>query len=198
MLASFSLGHRILASMAGTCYTGLEKDLEYDRSLPYYRLRFLMMNIVAPVELLKRQYLQLTDPEELTLPRKEVLRLPDIQAQIYNDMFDESNIVYAPPERYRFRVLKRLVKALEDAIEDPEEDVGAFSFRILLFAAFNSPILQDSLTVPLLICPHLSRVGDLRCHIRVPGTVHGSAFAIGKRSSTAEKLRDLYSANSWS
>ena len=86
------------------------------------------MSIIAPVELLKRQYLQLTDPEELTLPRKEILRLPDIQAQIYNDMFDESNIVYAPPERYRFRVLKRLVKALEDAIEDPEEDVGAFSF----------------------------------------------------------------------
>ena len=87
-----------------------------------------MMNTIAPVELLKRQYLQLTDPEELVLPTKEVLRLPDIQAQIYNDMFDESNIVYAPPERYRFRVLKRLVKALEDAIEDPEEDVGAFSF----------------------------------------------------------------------
>ena len=87
-----------------------------------------MTNIVEPVELLKRQYLQLTDPEELTLPRKAVLILPDIQAQIYNDMFDESKVVYAPPERYRFRVLKRLVKALEDAIEDPEEDVGAFSF----------------------------------------------------------------------
>lgn len=88
------------------------------------------MNTIAPVELLKRQYLQLTDPEELALPHKEVLKLPDIQAQIYNDMFDESNIIYAPPARYRFRVLKRLVKALEDAIEDPEEDVG-FLFIIL-------------------------------------------------------------------
>ena len=82
------------------------------------------MSTIAPVDLLKRQYVQLIDPEELALPRQEVLRLPDIQAQIYNDMFDESNIIYAPPERYRFRVLKRLVKALEDAIEDPEEDVG--------------------------------------------------------------------------
>ena len=95
-----------------------------------------MMNIAASVELLKRQYLQLTDPEELTLPRREVLRLPDIQAQIYNDMFNESKIVYAPPERYRFRVLKRLVKALEDAIEDPEEDVGAF------FSTFTLRSLQ--------------------------------------------------------
>ena len=87
------------------------------------------MNIIPPVELLKRQYLQLTDPEELALPRKDTLKLPDIQAQIYNEMFDESIITYAPPERYRFRVLKRLMKALEDAIEDPEEDVG---FLLLL------------------------------------------------------------------
>ena len=97
-----------------------------------------MMNIISPVELLKRQYLQLTDPEELTLPRKEVLILPDIQAQIYNDMFDGSNIMYAPPERYRFRVLKRLVKALEDAIEDPEEDVGAFFFSTFTLRGLQS------------------------------------------------------------
>ena len=87
------------------------------------------MNTVAPVELLKRQYLQLTKPEELAFPRKELLRLPDIQAQIYNNMFNENNITYAPPERYRFRVLKRLLQALEGAIEDPEEDVG---FLLLL------------------------------------------------------------------
>ncbi len=87
------------------------------------------MNTLAPVELLKRQYLQLTDPKELTLPRKELLRLPDTQAQMYNEMFSESGIVYTPPERYRFRVLKRLMEAIEDAIEDPEEDVG---FLLLL------------------------------------------------------------------
>lgn len=86
----------------------------------------MIMTNRAPVELLKRQYLQLTDPKELALPRKDILRLPDIQAQIYNGIFDESSIIYPPPECYRFRVLKRLVKALEDAIEDPEEDVGSF------------------------------------------------------------------------
>ena len=87
------------------------------------------MEIIVPVELLRRQYLQLLDPEELTLPRKELLIVPDTQAQIYNEMFDESRLTYAPPERYKFRVLKRLVKALEDAVEDPEEDVG---FLLLL------------------------------------------------------------------
>ena len=87
------------------------------------------MSTIAPVELLKRQYLQLIDPEELALPSEKLLRLSHIQAQIYNDLFDESNLIYTPPERYKFRVLKRLVKALEDAVENPEEDVG---FLLLL------------------------------------------------------------------
>ena len=68
--------------------------------------------------------MQLTDPEDLRFPSNDLLRLPDIQAQIYSSMFDEYSMTYAPPERYRFRVLRRLVKALENAIEDPEEDVG--------------------------------------------------------------------------
>ena len=93
-------------------------------------LEVLGMDIIAPVELLKRQYLQLVDPEEITLPRKGFLKLPDTQAQIYSDIFDESRGSYAPPERYRLRVLKRIVKALEDAIDDPEEDVG-FSLFIM-------------------------------------------------------------------
>ena len=84
------------------------------------------MNSVSPVDFLRRQYLQLTDPEELALPHKELLKLPDTQAQIYNEIFDESKHTYLPPERYRYRVLKRLVGAIEDAIQDPEEDVGFF------------------------------------------------------------------------
>ena len=90
------------------------------------------MEVIAPVEFLRRQYIQLIDPEELRLPSNDLLRLPDIQAQIYSSMFHESSMTYAPPERYRFRVLRRLVKALENAIEDPEEDVGA-SFPLKYF-----------------------------------------------------------------
>ena len=88
------------------------------------------MDNIAPVELLKRQYLQLVDPEEITLPRKELLKLPDTQAQIYSDIFDESRRSYELPERYRLRVLKRIVKALEGAIDDPEEDVGFSLFLV--------------------------------------------------------------------
>jgi len=81
------------------------------------------MHNIEPVELLRRQYLQLLDPEQLTLPSMELLRLPETQARIYDGMFDESKIAYPPPARYIFRVLKRLVTALEEAIVNPEEDV---------------------------------------------------------------------------
>ena len=81
------------------------------------------MGTVQPVELLKRQYLQLIGPEQLTLPTKGLLRSPEIQAQIYHSMFDDSVLSFAPPERYRLRVLKRLVNAIEEAILDTEEDV---------------------------------------------------------------------------
>lgn len=82
------------------------------------------MDAFEPIELLRRQYFQLIDPELLTLPSQEYLRLPDVQAQIFRCLFDETLVSYSPPERYKFRVLKRLVNALEQAIVDPEEDVG--------------------------------------------------------------------------
>ena len=81
------------------------------------------MGSVQPVELLKRQYLQSINPEQLTLPNKDLLRLAEIQAQIYHSMFDVSVLTFAPPQRYRLRVLKRLVNAIEESILDPEEDV---------------------------------------------------------------------------
>lgn len=76
------------------------------------------------VELLRRQYLQLIDPNELAIPSIEFLRLPGLQARIYDSMFNEANIPFSPPDRYKYRVLKKLVAAIEQAIVDPEEDVG--------------------------------------------------------------------------
>ena len=76
------------------------------------------------VELLRRQYLQLVDPNDLTIPGVETLRSSDLQAQIYDTMFNEANLRVSPPDRYRFRVLKKLVPAIEEAISNPEEDVG--------------------------------------------------------------------------
>lgn len=97
------------------------------------------------VELLKRQYLQLVDPDQLSLPSFPALRLPDVQAQIYKSMFVNSTHTYTPPERYQYRVLKRLINQLEQAIQDPDEDVR-FSFcwlQVVFFSSYSfSPTLH--------------------------------------------------------
>ena len=91
------------------------------------------MALLEPVDLLIRQYLQLMNPEQLSIPAMEVLRLPEIQARIFDSMFKESAIMYPPPLRYRLRVLKRLVRALENSVEDPEEDVRFLQLCGLIF-----------------------------------------------------------------
>ena len=73
--------------------------------------------------LFRRQYLQLFEPDFLAWPPKQLLRDPDVQAWIYNNLFDSDKNLYLPPERYQLRVLKPLASKLEQAIEDPEEDV---------------------------------------------------------------------------
>lgn len=74
-------------------------------------------------ELLRRQYLQMLEPDKLILPCKEELRLPQTQAFIFATMFNSESISFVPPVRYRFRVLKKIITALEESIIDPEEDV---------------------------------------------------------------------------
>ncbi len=76
------------------------------------------------IELLRRQYLQLIDPHELAIPSIEALRLPGVQARIHASMFNQAGLRFPPPDRYKYRVLKKLVAAIEQAIVDPEEDVG--------------------------------------------------------------------------
>lgn len=108
---------------------------------------------VAPIELLRRQYLQCLDPEQLKLPKPEILKLPEIQSQIHAHMFDDGRLKYPPPERYRFRVLKRILAALERAIEDPEEDVCNISRAKFLFQACLA--IERNCRRLLLICPLL-------------------------------------------
>lgn len=80
--------------------------------------------IYQQLELLRRQYLQLWEPDKLTIPSMDIIRLPGVQASIFESMFEENNLRFAPPDRYKVRVLKRLVGMIERAIVDPEEDVG--------------------------------------------------------------------------
>ena len=102
------------------------------------------------VELLRRQYLQLIDPNELAIPCNEALRSPDLQGRIYNSMFNETSLRFSPPDRYKFRVLKELVAAIEQAIVDPEEDV---CFVVLL----SLPLTMKYRRSLYMISPVISR-----------------------------------------
>ena len=104
------------------------------------------------VELLKRQFFQLVNPDELTLPPKDLLRRPDIQAQIHECMFRTEGVrLPPPPKRYQSRVLKLLVREIEESIEDPNEDVREYAFR------FSSDLLIGRLSACLLFRFHPSQ-----------------------------------------
>ncbi|MCJ1476459.1 hypothetical protein MMC13_005125 [Lambiella insularis] len=74
------------------------------------------------LDLLRRQYLQVLDPEDLCLPQQSLIKLPLIQKELYETMFSDNAFTYPPPNRYKLRVLKKLVEAMEKAVMDPEED----------------------------------------------------------------------------
>ncbi len=76
------------------------------------------------IELLRKQYLQLLEPELLAIPGPEMLRRPEVQHLLYENMFHPEHLKFAPDSRYQLRVLKKLISRIESSIADPDEDVG--------------------------------------------------------------------------
>lgn len=74
--------------------------------------------------LFRRQYLQLFEPDFLSWPPRPLLRDSGVQAWLFKNFFDSGQIGRLPSERYQLRVLKPLLAKIEQAIEDPEKDVG--------------------------------------------------------------------------
>ena len=81
------------------------------------------VNIDEEIELLRRKYLQLRDPARLSFPEPLTLKLAGVQARIYDLLFRDGCVARSPPSEYTLRVLKRLIYLLENAVDDPEEDV---------------------------------------------------------------------------
>ena len=81
--------------------------------------------------LFRRQYFQLFEPDFLAWPPKQLLRDPNAQEWLYRNLFNSELCPHLPSERYQLRVLKPLLAKIEQAIEDPEEDVYLDSFRAL-------------------------------------------------------------------
>ncbi|KAF4120072.1 putative methyltransferase [Geosmithia morbida] len=62
------------------------------------------------------QYLQLE--AKLDIPRREILRLPEVQDAIFAKIFADGAIRYEPPVRFKFKTLKDLVSHIEESIDD--------------------------------------------------------------------------------
>ena len=101
--------------------------------------------------LFRRQYLQIFEPDFLSWPPKQLLKDVDVQAWLYQNLFNPDKNSYLPPERYQLRVLKPLLAKIEQSISDPEEDVGVcpFSphFHLLLPNAVRFPTFSNFYTL---------------------------------------------------
>ena len=108
--------------------------------------------------LFRRQYLQLFEPDFLAWPPKSLLRDAGVQQWLYKHCFDTDTNPHLPSDRYRLRVLKPLVRKVEQAIEDPEEDVGyLMSLRSLSFLSLLFSTLYTTLEYLVLILLSLPR-----------------------------------------
>lgn len=98
-------------------------------------------NEMQALHIFRAQYFQLSDPAQMRWPEAQLLKRSEAQAWLFEEMFDRDSIQYPPPERYQVRVLKQLVSVIENAIDDPEEDVRIissplFSHQFLLWLFF--------------------------------------------------------------
>ncbi|KAI5864094.1 putative methyltransferase-domain-containing protein [Durotheca rogersii] len=71
--------------------------------------------------LLRRQYLQLFEPDFLAWPPPRLLKSADAQTWLHKHLFDAGRNPRLPPEQYQLRVLTRLVAKIEKTTEDPPE-----------------------------------------------------------------------------
>lgn len=74
------------------------------------------------IRVLVAQYFQLVDPQNLSIPPGSILVQPQVQAALYERMFEET-LTPLPPATYRTRVLKLILARIEESLTDPEEDV---------------------------------------------------------------------------
>lgn len=100
--------------------------------------RVLIMHLAGNgcLEHFQRQYLQNLEPDKLSWPSKEQLRDIGTQTWLYDRLFNERSITYLPPKRYQLRVLKKLLRLIEESLQDPNEDVG-LALILPNIAAFN-------------------------------------------------------------
>ena len=109
------------------------------------------------LQLFRRQYLQLFEPDFLSWPPKQLLRDADVQAWLFKNLFDQERNPRLPSERYQLRVLKPLLAKIEQAIEDPEEDVGSSTILLPPFLLSIQPTFCVSSFISLILVSQCRR-----------------------------------------
>ncbi|KAI1084334.1 putative methyltransferase-domain-containing protein [Whalleya microplaca] len=74
--------------------------------------------------LLRRQYMQLFEPDFIAWPPPQLLKNTDVQRWLYKHLFDVSRYPKLPPARYQMRVLKQLIAKIEKAVQNPEDEIS--------------------------------------------------------------------------
>ncbi|KAI1204552.1 putative methyltransferase-domain-containing protein [Annulohypoxylon truncatum] len=70
--------------------------------------------------ILRRQYMQLFEPDFLAWPPSSLLKSADVQKWLYKRLFDPSLNPKLPPEGYQMRVLKLLLSKIKKATDEHE------------------------------------------------------------------------------
>ncbi|OAQ90235.1 FAM86A protein [Purpureocillium lilacinum] len=92
-----------------------------------------------------RQYLQL-EPS-LDFPPAEYLKLDTVQELIYERLFADDALLYAPPDRYRLRTLKQLIARIEASIDDWDEHAVSDNLMSLLPVLLSAPLPSEAASV---------------------------------------------------
>ncbi|KAJ6437255.1 FAM86A protein [Purpureocillium lavendulum] len=92
-----------------------------------------------------RQFLQLE--QGLDFPPAEYLKLDAVQELIFQRLFADDALVYAPPDRYRLKTLKALVARIEASIDDWDEHAVSDNLMSLLPVLLSAPQTSEAASV---------------------------------------------------
>lgn len=97
------------------------------------------------IQIFHRQYLQQVDVAKLSFPADSVLLEPAMQTHLFHSMFNPHFMfpfetpwrLFLPPASYQKRCLKELIRRLEAAIRDPDQDVRIIIILFTIFPLFS-------------------------------------------------------------
>lgn len=104
--------------------------------------------------LLRRQYLQLFEPDFIAWPPLALLRNDDVQTWLFRQLFDPARNEYLPPPQYQLLVLDNLLRRIVKATGDHSVRATLTTPGILPMATLE---VQNALTPEIRLSNHASQ-----------------------------------------